>query len=133
MGPRENEPMLLGAVMLVLWGGVNEGRCLVVPQGACFFSLPRPAPDSPLTQNQTSPIPSITPSLPPSGSTLEVHLLCFISPLAIGYVYHQCTIFVVEVCMTHLGKAYQFQMGLSQRHPRLGLPQLSLESNYSPN
>lgn len=71
---------------------------------------------------------------------LEVHLLCLISPLAIGYVYHQCTIFVAEVCMPHLGKAYQFQMGLSQKGIH-GFGSLSshchwdrtLESNYSAN
>lgn len=71
---------------------------------------------------------------------LEVHLLCLISPLAIGYVYHQCTIFVAEVCMPHLGKAYQFQMGLSEKGIH-GFGSLSsqchwdrtLESNYSAN
>lgn len=51
-------------------GGVNEWGCLVVPQGACFLSLPRPAPVSSLTQDQTSPLPSIPPSLLPSGSTI---------------------------------------------------------------
>lgn len=60
---------------------------------------------------------------------LEVHLLCLISPLAIGYVYHQCTIFGAEVCMPHLGKAYQFQMGLFQTGIRnLG----SLSSLWNP-
>lgn len=83
------------------------------------------------------------PSLLPScllAPQLEVHLLCLISPLAIGYVYHQCTIFVAEVCMPHLGKAYQFQMELSEKGIH-GLGSLSsqchwdrtLESNYSAN
>lgn len=65
---------------------------------------------------KTSHHPSPLFLLPPCllALKLEVHLLCLISPLAIGYVYHQYTIFVAEVCMPHLGKAYQFQMGLSQ-------------------
>lgn len=43
---------------------------------------------------------------------LGVHLLCMISLLAIGYVYHQCTIFVAEVSLPLLGICYEVQMGL---------------------
>lgn len=100
-----------------------------------MFSLPPPcpAPVSSLTQDQTSSLPLLL--LLPScllAPQLEVHLLCLISPLAVGYVYHQCTIFVAEVCMPHLGIGDQVQMGLSFKkkqkasQPRFGLLQLSL-------
>lgn len=95
-----------------LAGGERGGSC--GPPGE-MFSLPPPVllqlVHSLKTRHHPSP-PLLLPSrlLAPQ---LEVHLLCMISPLAIGYVYHQCTIFVAEVCMPHLGKDYLIQMGLS--------------------
>lgn len=131
-----NEPMLLGAVVLVLWagGGVNEGRCLVVPQGACFLSLPRPAPVSSLTQDQTSPVPSIPPSLLPSGSTIgSAFALLDQSPrhrLCLSSVHNIWS----RSLYAPLGKSLSIPDGpFLNRHPQLGLPQLPLESNYSPN
>lgn len=101
--------MLLRVVVLVIVGGERGGR--VVPWGHVFSPSPCPAPVSSLTQDQTSSLP---PLLLPScllAPQLEVHLLCLISLLAMGYVYHQCTIFAAEVCMPHLGIGYQVQMG----------------------
>lgn len=93
-----------------LWLGEKEG-VLWFPGGHVFSPSPCPAPVSSLTQDQTSSLP---PLLLPScllAPQLEVHLLYLISRLAMGYVYHQCTIFVAEVCMPHLGIGYQVQMG----------------------
>lgn len=101
--------MLLGVVVLVKVGGEIGG--LMLPRGACFFSLP-PVLLQLVHSLKTRHHPSLLSSclLAPQ---LEVHLLCLISPLAMGYVYHQCTIFVAEVCMPHLGIDYQVQMGRS--------------------
>lgn len=132
--------MLLGVVVLIFVGGVNGGGDLRFPRGHVFSPSPvlLQLVHSLKTRHHPSP-----PCLHPScllAPQLEVHLLCLISPLAIGYVYHQCTIFVAEVCMPHLGKAYQFQMGLSEKGIH-GFGSLSsqchwdrtLESNYSAN
>lgn len=122
--------MLLGVVVLVF----SRGRRGVLwsPRGDVFSPSPCPAPVSSLTQEQASSLPS--------APQLEVHLLCMISPLAIGYVYHQCTIFVAEVCMPHLGKDYLIQMGLSYEgiHCFRSFGSYchwdrKLETNYSPN
>lgn len=77
-----------------------------------MFSLPPPVLLQLVHSLKNRHHPSLLPSclLAPQ---LEVHLLCLISPLAMGYVYHQCTIFVAEFCMPHLGVGYQVQMGLS--------------------
>lgn len=115
------------------------GGCLAVPQGACFLSLPRPAPVSSLTQDQTSPLPSIPPSLLPSGSTIG-------SPFALldqSPRHRQCLSSVHNICSRSLyaplGKSLSIPDGaLSNRH---GFGSLSshchwdrtLESNYSAN
>lgn len=91
-------------------GGERGG--LVVPRGG-MFSLPPPVLLQLVHSLKTRHCPSLLSSFPPAFwlHTLEVHLLCLISRLAMGYVYHQCTIFVAEVCMPHLGIGYQVQMG----------------------
>lgn len=127
--------MLLGVVVLVLsGGGQTRGGVLWFPQGACFLSLPRPAPVSSLTQDQTSPVPSPPPSLLPSGSTIgSAFALLHQSPR-----HRLCLSSVHNICSRSLHAPLRKSLSIpdgpfSNRHPRLGLPQLPLESNYSPN
>lgn len=93
--PSENEPMLLGVLVLVLAGGEREGRSCGSPGG--MFSLPPPVllqlVHSLKTRHHPSP-PLLLPSclLAPQ---LEVHLLCLISPprhgLCLSSVHNICS------------------------------------------